>query len=125
VIEEDKVKQVCEQEYRELEEVSKKYNLSMNELARAIRYHNEIDVEGGSDEVFYAYDQLLKKFKQETDLTLDLGYHDSNDSGDRYDELDGYFFAVNFSEVYELTPVGRKAKEQGIDICVKSYVSYG
>jgi hypothetical protein len=126
VVEEEKLKQVCEEEYGELSEVLKKFKVSFDELASAICYQSEIEVEEEEvNEIFFSFDQLVKRFKEKTDLTLHLGYHDSSDSGDRYDELDGYFFAVDFSEIYELTPVAKKAKEQGINIRAKTYVSYG
>lgn len=126
VVSEESVKQVCEEEYRELSEVLDKFEVSFDELASSICYQSEIEAEEEEvDEIFFSFDQLVKRFKEKTDLTLHLGYHDSNDNGDRYDELDGYFFTVNFSEIYELTPVAKKAKEQGIDVSLKTYVNYG
>jgi hypothetical protein len=127
VVSEESVKKACEEEYNIVDNLFDKYEVSWEDLARAIRYDDVIDEleDNESDEVYFAFQQLVKRFKEQTDLTLDLGYHNRDDDGDRYDEVDGCFFTVNFGEIYELTPVGKKAKEQGIDIKVKTYVSYG
>lgn len=126
-VSEESVKKTCEEEYGIVDKLLAKYEVVWEDLARAIRYDDVIDEleDNESDEVYFAYNQLVKRFKEQTDLTLELGYHNREDDGDRYDEVDGHFFAVNFGEIYELTPVGKKAKEQGIDIKVKTYVSYG
>jgi hypothetical protein len=124
---EDSVKKACEEEYGIVDKLLDKHEVSWEDLARAIRYDDVIDdlEDNESDEIYFAYNQIVKRFKEQTDLTLELGYHNKDDDGDRYDELDGYFFVVTFSEVYELTSVGKRAKEQGIDIKVRTYVSYG
>jgi hypothetical protein len=127
VVSEGDVKGFCEEEFDIVDKLLNKYEVAWEDLAIAIRYDdviNELE-DNQSDEIYFAFKQLVKKFKEKTDLTMDLGYHNRDDDGDRYDEVDGYFFVVNFSEIYQLTPVGQKAKEKGIDIGVKTYVSYG
>ena len=126
-VSENDVLKFCEEEYKILDELLDKFDVHWDDLARATRWDSEIEdiEEKQSDEIFFSWNQLVKRFKEQTDLTLELGYHNKDDDGDRYDEVDGYFFVVNFKELYELTPVGKKAKEQGIDIKVKTYVSYG
>jgi hypothetical protein len=127
VVSEKSVKQFCEEEFEIVDKLLYKHDVSWDDLARAIRYNDAIDEleDNDSDTIYFAYHQLVKRFKEKTDLTLDLGYHNKDDDGDRYDEVDGYFFTVDFGEIYELTPLGKKVKEQGVDIGVKTYVSYG
>ena len=58
-----------------------------------------------ADPLYEAYEALCTEFEQTTGLTLLLGYHDHDDCGDRYDEINGYFWAVD--GMYELTDAGR------------------
>ena len=126
-VDEDKVKQMCEEEYRIVDELLKKYGESWRGLAYTIRFGDQFhDLEDEeSEDIFFSFDQLVKRFKEKTDLTLVLSYHNQDDDGQRYDEVDGHFFTVLFQEVFELTPVAKKAKEKGIDIRLKTYVTYG
>lgn len=127
VVSEDSVKKICEEEYNALNKVLSKYNVSWNSFAYAIRYDDNIaDVsEDEMEEILFSYRQLVKRFKANTDFTIDISYHDSSEEGDRYDEVDGCFFTINFGEFYEMTPFAKKAKQQGIEIDLKTYVSYG
>jgi hypothetical protein len=53
-----------------------------------------------------AYDDLVKEFNKVTGLELSYGYHDSSNDGDRYDDIDGFYWSVE--GVYQLTKAGKK-----------------
>ena len=77
------------------------------------------------DECDKAWNDLVVAFRYATAtgnsyLTLELGYHDSSDEGDRYDDVDGYFFHVNGA--YELSPAGKKCEKM---IDRKFFVTFG
>ena len=44
--------------------------------------------------VYKASENLMREFKKVTGLDLSFGYHDSSNEGDRYDDVDGFFWAV-------------------------------
>ena len=67
----------------------------------------------------YRYEWLLDTFQQYTGLGLEIGYHDE-ESGDRYDEVNGIFWSVD--GVYQYTEAGDKYKDR-ISRCF--YVTYG
>jgi len=56
--------------------------------------------------VYKASENLMREFKKVTGLDLSFGYHDSSNEGDRYDDVDGFFWAVE--GMYQLTKAGKK-----------------
>lgn len=67
-----------------------------------------------------AYDSLVKKFNEKTGLTLSINYHDSGNDGDRYDEVNEWFWEVG--GVYDITPAGKK---YGKYITRSTWVTFG
>ena len=49
------------------------------------------------------WDKIAKQFKAETGIDLYIGYHDAGDEGDCYDEVDGLYFNVSHSALYQPT----------------------
>ena len=79
-------------------------------------YNFEETAEEFGEEVGRAFDALVAAFERITEtsgasLSLELGYHDINDNGDRYDstEVCGGFFFVEGAEA--LTPAGERFKD--------------
>ena len=66
------------------------------------------------------YETLVDVFDDLTGLELSIGYHNSGQDGDRYDDLDGIFWSVE--GVYKYTEAGEKYKDK---ISRSFYVSYG
>ena len=56
----------------------------------------------------------------EDHLDLFIGYHSAQDEGDRYDEVDGAFWAV--AGLYQLSPAGQKL---GNKMERRSFVTFG
>jgi len=105
VIEEDEIKKLCPKEFYALRElVDKDDQTDWDSLARA-GICCEIEGECG-EEISKAYEKLCRAFKKKTGLSLSINFHDKQDEGDRYDEVDGPYWIVD--GMYELTPAGRK-----------------
>jgi len=61
-----------------------------------------------------------KEFDKNTGLNVAPDYHDANDDGDRYDEVDGLYWTV--SGIWEKTPAGKKIGEK---VQRKFFVTFG
>lgn len=62
------------------------------------------------DEVDQAFDALVNKFQEVTGLSLTLNYHNRDDEGDRYDDVDGIYWEVG--GVYELSEAGKRYQDE-------------
>ena len=72
------------------------------------------------------WDKIAKKFKEETKIDLYINYHDANDDGDCYDEVDGLFFNFYTSALYKPTKKYKDMMAKFGDIVErKFYVIYG
>ena len=87
-------------------------------LTEGTPLHN---VDETTDERWQAYIAAWKALRTEfaeatkvgdSHLVLWMGYHDSESNGDRYDEVDGAFFAVE--GVYQPTPAGQSLLNRGM-----------
>ena len=79
----------------------------------------------GVQEVAQALEALKAAFARATavgdsHLELSIGYHDAAQDGDRYDEVNGVFWAVD--GLYQLSPAGRKF---GTKVRRKFFVTFG
>jgi hypothetical protein len=134
VIEFEDVEKLCPDEVGSLTKALEKYGVAMETLAQAFRWEEpELDdlqtavgegapetldekdwdayEEQGVQEIAEAFENLKAAFAQatrvgESNLTLSIGYHNAEDDGDRYDDVDGVFWAVG--GLYQLTPSGKK-----------------
>ena len=127
VIKNEDVKHICSKEYGRIEELLKKYNVSFENLAFSIRFdaNLEVDEDIYQEDIFATYDELQKKFMLKTGLRITIDYHSSSEDGDRYDEVDGGFFVVEWLDVVQLSPSAQKLKENGVDLQLKQWVTYG
>jgi hypothetical protein len=103
-------------------------NLSRFELNESLNtYHNKKRDESKYAEIYKAWHKLYTAFKEATGLTLLVDYHDKEDDGDRYDEVNGMFFCLCVSELYQPTEKYKKLMEKfGEDVVDrKFYVSFG
>ena len=107
-IEQDFVKEVCSKEFDALlEALDKNPDITLEDFARSIVEEEENDSTKG---IHRAYKDLIAEFEKKTGLFLFIGYHDSENDGDRYDEVDGVYW--NVENVYQYTPSGEKYKEK-------------
>lgn len=68
------------------------------------------------------YTEITIKVREETGLEPYLNVHNSASNGDRYDDVDGEYWEVDFSQIFTRTPAGEKWKEELEEI---RFVSYG
>lgn len=116
-IEVETIKQFCHSEYQAFIDVLDSVEM-LDDVARDIYYNlNEL---GENSEVYKKYIQLCESFKVKTGLDLFIGFHDSGDDGDRYDDVDGVFWGVD--GMYELSEAGKRMKQY---ITHKSFVMFG
>ena len=114
VISEDFIKKTCPERFSSLKEMFKGEDLDMESFAQLVECQ---DLDETAEMV---YDLLCDDFEEKTGLTLGLGYHDKQDEGDRYDDVDGSFWWVG--NAYELSEAGKKYEKE---INRKCYVSFG
>ena len=118
VIDVKHVKKICLKEYKNFLKVLKEQQVDLEDFAQQYQYEelqNDLCVE--------AWNKLADAFELKTrvdykevegkqvvtyslGLTLGLGFHDVDEQGDKYDEVDGVYFTINGA--YELTPAGKK-----------------
>ena len=132
VISKEDLEKICGEEVRMIDFLCDKFGVSWDQIASAYVYHDSInfyniddeeEAERMDSEVFDTLSELTKKFKAKTNLELELGYHNSSDNGDRYDDIDGVYFSV--SGAYKLTDEAIKLLNKGIKIKSATWVSYG
>jgi hypothetical protein len=118
VMEDKEVKTLCKITYDKLMEAieADEETGDLEDLARDIAWGN---IDEDSD-VYLAYRSLQLAFENATGLEVYLEWHDHDDCGDRYDDVNGYFWSVD--GVYQLTPAGEKFKDK---IARKFYVTFG
>lgn len=110
------IKKIVPTEWNTLDTLLKEKNMTWDELASVLN----ILFEDLDTDIQEAYDNLVHRFEDTTNLSLALLYHNSNDSGDRYDEVDGHFWGVDGT---------RQFSEAGLkysgEIERKYWVTYG
>jgi len=107
----------------ELEETLGKHDVSFDTLAEEVsRDIDEIEEEV-YEELSLIVKQICKEFKDKTGLSLEIEYHNSDDDGDRYDEVSGGFWRIG--GMYVVSPEGQKLLDTGINIVRKFFVTYG
>lgn len=101
-----------------------------DELAITVSGEDIRDIEQDSKrfkELKALWDKIAKKFKDETKLDLYINYHDANDDGDCYDDVDGLYFNFYPCDLYKPTKAYKAMMEKfGEDIVErKFYVTFG
>jgi hypothetical protein len=88
------------------------------------RAAGDLQYEGGernvSEGVREAWRALCAGFEAATGLTLSIGFHDSENDGSSYDEVEGLYFAVD--GMYQLSPAGERWKDV---VERKQFVTFG
>lgn len=128
VVEKKELEKLNMKTLQSLFNVLKKYEVSLEDLARALYYNDALGLENEEEEkeIFNALHAFQEEFRVLTNMNIYLNYHNSSDDGDRYDQVDGAYFALDFLEVYELTPNAKRLKQiQGVDFDIKSFVVFG
>jgi hypothetical protein len=101
-----------------------------DELAMTVSGEDICDIDQDSKrfkELKALWDKIAKKFKDETGIDLYINYHDANDDGDCYDDVDGLFFNFCHRDLYKPTKAYKAMMAKfGEDIVErKFYVIFG
>ena len=118
-------------------ETLEKYQVSLDAFAIAITDEGDImtkDTESGegeevlcesmSKDLDRAYLTFIRQFKEDTGVAIELFYHDGENKGDRYDDIDGATWALNFDDVYQMTPKA-EALKNNLPFERQWFVEYG
>lgn len=105
VISDNDLKKVVPEEYQAFFNMLENLGISFENVANAISNDWEMeDIEEEQEkEVREVWLDLQTAFHEKTSIHLWMGYHDSNDYGSRYDDVDGGFFGLSWWEVLEYT----------------------
>jgi len=119
VMEEENIKKLCRAEWDcFMEAIEADEDLAGVEDVAHMIYFDSMD---DDDPIGKALEQLKESFHIATDgLELHLGFHDHDECGDRYDEINGYFWGID--GMYELTEAGKKFEDK---VSRKHFVTFG
>jgi hypothetical protein len=92
----------------------------LESFARDIEYDDDFVEEEPFKKAEKIYHDIQKTFEKETGLEVYLGFHDSDNAGDRYDGVSGVYWYVQ--GMYELTPAGKKLEKV---VSRQHFVTYG
>jgi hypothetical protein len=116
VIDDKFVKETCPDELKELLAAIKAEDMDFEAFAQEAKYE-DYSCSVVPEE---AYNKLIAAFNDKTGLTVTLGFHDQDEEGDRYDQVNGAFWDVE--NAYQFTEAGKKYEKH---INRKLYVSFG
>jgi hypothetical protein len=109
VVEQGKVESTCRTEFENFKDVLEKNNLTIEDFAAQFVSSVNMDddtAEECPEEVVVAYKSIRTAFREATGLDVELEYHNKEDEGDRYDDVDGAYWSLH--GLYELTPAAKK-----------------
>lgn len=120
-IEEKSVKKICPKEFKNFMQALDESHEDLECFASSINNGDcAEDLETGQ-----AYEALCKALKKATGLTTELGFHDADECGDKYDDINGHFWWIDADEIWQLTPEAKKLEDAGHKIERQFYVSFG
>lgn len=99
-IEEEFIEDIVPSELANFKSALEKEKVSLEEFANSL---NDGDYDAG---IYQTFNQLKLVFNAITGLELNLNFHDVEERGGRYDDVDGTFWSVE--GVYEMSEAGKK-----------------
>ncbi len=113
VVTENFVKKNAPKEFRLFQKALEEFEIDIEQFASAIEFNDQNyylesldDPDKAEKAMPKIWKKLQKAFHINTGLNLFLGFHDSNDDGDRYDDVNGAYWCV--SGAWTMTPAGKK-----------------
>ena len=116
-IEESSIEKFCKKEIEIFRACVNGCELDMEEFARNAEFN---DFEDYDKDLLKAYENLCEAFEKKTGLSLGLAFHDADDDGDRYDDVNGIYWYVE--GMYQLNPEGKKMKKH---VKRQTFVQFG
>lgn len=105
VIEDKVVMETCPNEYEQFIQALKNENITIEEFAQGLSWGDG----EASETVHNLYEKIVEAFdKQIPKAGLGLYYHNSEEEGDRYDDVNGAYWAC--SNLFQLSPAGLALK---------------
>lgn len=132
-VDEKVVAEICPKEYEAFKKLLEKIGIDVEIFAKCLVVDCDLNdyaddgetdkiSEKDQDTVHKAYEKLIYAFDAKTkNAGLSLGYHDADDDGDRYDDVNGAYWEV--CNCYQLSPAGKFLKDKGLSR--KFFVSFG
>lgn len=78
------------------------------------------------DEALALYEKIRSVFQKKTGIELLLGFHDQEEEGDRYDDISGAFWHLDFTDCFpaskQFTALRKKCKKR---IGINHFVTFG
>lgn len=102
----------CSDEHRQFMMALSKHEVDFNTFCQ--------ESEEMEKEIIDAFTKMQEAFNVATGLDLETGYHSSEDTGDKYDEVDGGYYSVD--GMYEMTQAGKNIGEM---VKRKFWVTFG
>lgn len=97
--------------------------ITLDEFASYIEYEY---MDKAMNDTELAYRQFVEDFHNEFGIGIFLGYHDSLNHGDRYDEVTGHYFGLNFGDIYQKTNRAKRLEETlGKNLKISQFVTFG
>lgn len=132
IIKDDEIEKLKLPEWAKFKETLDSYGINIHDYARAVEIGDTIIAETGNElsddeqhEVHCSYQNFINAFKQRTGIGIFINHHDSENEGDVHDDIDGAFFELDSSDIYQLTPQAKKLIEEGIQFESAMIVKFG
>lgn len=127
VIGSEEVSKVVPTEWKKMTDFMDEKDVTLDDLASSFQYSDFIDnlSEQENDVLEQLFIDLKDAFVQKTQIELMLEYHNTEEEGSRYDEVEGAFFALSYGDVFEYTPVANRLLNTGVKFDLKSWVVFG
>jgi hypothetical protein len=114
------VKKIRPKEYADFMKALKAADVDFDSFAQSLNNTEDEELSKKFAYLCASFYEATKDASSGKGLLLNVGFHDKTEEGDRYDEVDGGFFAVGGA--YEMTPSGKQFAKQ---IKRKFYVTFG
>lgn len=130
--------------YKEFLNMVEESGMDFDQIAQIIEeVEREYGIDGGTDspyieelcdnygirndeyvDIAKAFINFRDEFNQKYGLSINCGYHDVSERGDRYDDIDGGFFYLDFGEIYELSDKA-KMLQKDVPFQISQFVVFG
>ena len=75
-------------------------------------------------DIIASYKAFRDEFRNKYGLFIDCAYHDASEEGDCYDDIDGGYYRLDFSEIYQLSDKA-KTLQKDAPFQISQFVVFG
>ncbi len=89
--------------------------------------HNDLSDEDRAlvEACMEAYEAVCKAFKKATKIPISRAYHDTENDGDRYDDISGGYWDVDHSSIYTKTKKAKDMEKLIGEVTWANFVNFG